>query len=133
MKAQSLPFWDQLHSLYLAGEVGQLLELADAVEQTVWRDLISAHARLERALDHQQSTIRRAYVSDKVMPAPIDWHGLSVSVYAKKSLLRTRLLDAGIAGIYTEVAGQLLDLGHQRFVVSLSESAYLALIRTVDV
>jgi hypothetical protein len=64
------------------------------------------------------------------MPAPIDWHGLSVSVYAKKSLLRTRLLDAGIAGIYTDVA---ISARHQRFVVSLSESAYLALIRTADV
>ena len=122
MEAQNQPFWDQLHSLYLAGEVGQLLELADAVEQPIWQDLIRAHAALERAQVRQQTVIKlAAHAGD------IDWHGLAVSSNAAAILLRQRLLDAGISGIHTPLA---VRAAHQRLMTSLDEAGYRALLKT---
>jgi len=122
MKAQTQPFWDQLQSLYLAGELGQLLELADAVEQPIWRDLIRAHTALERALVRQQTVIKLAAHS-----GDIDWHGLAVSTNAAAILLRGRLLDAGISGIHTPLA---VRAAHQRLMASLDEAGYRALLKT---
>lgn len=122
MTVQTQPFWDQLHSLYLAGELGQLLELADAVEQTVWRDLIRAHAALERALVRQKTVIKLAAHSGH-----IDWHGLAVSSNAASILLRGRLVDAGISGIHTPLA---VRAAHQRLMTSLDEAGYRALLKT---
>ena len=122
MTAQSQPFWDQLHSLYLAGEVGQLLELADAVEQPIWTDLIRAHAALERAQVRQQTVIKLA-----AHAGHIDWHGLAVASNAAATLLRGRLVDAGISGTHTPLA---VRAAHQRLMTSLDEAGYRALLKT---
>ena len=102
------PFWAQLHSLYVAGEVEQLIELATAVEQPRWLRLLEAHSHYQKCIDDSVTSYTRRFWCTKLREYLTD-----VRVWLPCSLLA-------------------IEQHHHRWVASLPPVGYAVMVGLCD-
>jgi len=119
------PFWAQLHSLYVAGEVEQLIELAGAVEQPRWLRLLEAHSRYQKCIDDSL----KYCIKSRMAGTPIDTDGLGVKRWFWGTQLRECLADAGVGLPFSLLA--VAD-HHDRWVASLPFVGYAVMVGLCD-